>query len=159
MGTYRHGQRELTKFSVASASVFSRGDLMYLVDTIGNVNDVAAFTWNSDIATTQAGIADVFAGVAYEGSATGETDDVSVDISHSSVYEFTCTSATYFQDATVGPAKAAGNAALAATVEAAVAASSIGRVRKMVESAATKVEISVASVYNVGANTAAGVIG
>ena len=45
---------------------------------------------SGNLATTQAGFAAVFAGVAHQASAAGQTDDISVDISPLSVYEFDC---------------------------------------------------------------------
>jgi len=160
MGTHISGPRRLRKRSVGSSVVFSRGDMLFLVDTIGNVNDAAAFTWNTDLATTQADFANVFCGIAWESTADGETEDVSVDESPDAVYEFNCQSATYYPQHSLGPAKEFNDDALSPDMLAkADLGRSIARPVSIVRSAATKILVTFAPVFNPSANSAAGVIG
>lgn len=156
---YKDGNRNLRSWSVESATVISVGDLLYRSDTIGNVKPASDFTWNSDLATTQAGFADVCAGIAFGASASGETEDISVDNSPDAVYEFDCASDTYYFDDSVGPDKAAGNALLDQQVEKAVGTSSCGRVVEKVEAAATRVQITILSPYHASANSTPGTLG
>jgi hypothetical protein len=155
--TFRHGQRRPLNLPVLSASVIEINDMLFLATT--TVKAAADFTWNTDLATTQAGFADVFVGIAMHKSASGDTANVDVDVSPDSLYEYACNSATYAPGATLGPDKAAGNALLSQTLEAAVAASSVAKAMQNYSSATTSLLVSFASVYNPGANTAAGVTG
>lgn len=69
--SYRTGQREPRKYGVASATVIEIGDLVYYDTSTDQVKPASDFTWNTDLATTQGGFADVVAGVAMESSASG----------------------------------------------------------------------------------------
>lgn len=117
----------LAYVAVDSATVIEIGDIVYL-----DTNDVkpasTAALWDTDLATTQAALKDICLGIAMSASASGETDPVLV--SHGAVYEMDAASAAYEIGDLVGADKAAGNALLAQTVEAAVAASAIGVVYK-----------------------------
>ena len=88
---FRSGQVELRRVRVDSGTVIEAGDLVYL-DT-DDVKPASDFPWDTNLATTQAAFAAVFLGVAHTASADGETDDVSVDVSPHSVYEFDVASA------------------------------------------------------------------
>lgn len=132
---FRHGQRELQKFAVDSATVIAIGDMLFL-DT-DDVKPAADFTWDTDLATTQGGFAAVFVGIAASPSASGDTDDVDVDVSPQSVYDYPCASASFVNGATLGPDKASGNALLSQTLETAVAAASICRAVEHKASATT----------------------
>jgi len=98
---FRSGQVELHKVRVNSDTVIEAGDLVWL-DT-DDVKPASAFTWTTDLATTQGNFAAVFLGVAHQSSAEGETDDISVDLSPLSVYEFDVGSATYELGGLLGP--------------------------------------------------------
>lgn len=158
--TFRSGQRQLFKYGVASVTVVEIGDMLSLNTSDEEVKPASDFTWNSNLATTQAGFADVFLGIAVEKSASGDTADISVDISADSVYEFAVSSAAYKIGTTLGPAKASGNALVNQTLASAVAASSVARaVFSSNGASVTRLRVKFASVYNPDANTAAGVIG
>lgn len=151
---FRHGQKQLQKFAVASATVIEKGDLVYLNTSDDTVKSAASFTWDTNLATTQAGFAAVFVGVAEESSAAGDTASISVDTSPFSVYEFDAASATYVAGDSLGPDKASGDALLSRQLEAAVAASSVARVYEGTAGAATKVLVTFASAYGTAsANT------
>lgn len=98
---FRSGQVELHKVRVDSATVIEAGDLVWL-DT-DDVKPASAFTWDTNLATTQAAFAAVFLGVAHQSSAASETADISVDLSPFSVYEFDVDSDTYELGELLGP--------------------------------------------------------
>ena len=145
--TFRSGQQKLVRFPVDSATVIAKGDMLFW-DT-DDAKPAGDFTWDSDLAATQAGFANVFIGIANAPSAAGETDDIDVDVSPDSVYEMTCASAAYKPGAPVGPDKASGNTLLSQALEAAVAASSVARTTKAAPSSSTKIHVSFASAYSV----------
>lgn len=153
--TYRHSGRTPVKFAVDSSTVIEIGDAVYL-DT-DDVKPASSFTWNTNLATTQGDFAAKFVGIAMESSASGQTSDINVDVSSTSVYEVACTSDTYEVGAPLGLAKDTGNNLLDQTWEDATGTSAVARVYKRVTSAATKVEVTVAPAYvtnssNVNAN-------
>lgn len=90
---FRSGQVQLHKLRVNSATVIEAGDLLFL-DT-DDVKPASDFVWDTNLATTQAAFTAVFVGVAHQQSASGDTDDVSVDLSPHSVYEFDVAASTY----------------------------------------------------------------
>ena len=98
---YRSGLTHLCRMRVAADTVIHAGDLVYLDS--GTVKPAASLAWNSDLATTQDDFAAVFAGVAHQSSAAGETDDISVDLSPLAVYEFDCAPAPYEAGDRLGP--------------------------------------------------------
>ena len=149
---FRSGQQKLVKYPVASATVIEKGDMLYLADSTGLVEPAGDLTWNSALAATQADFADAFVGIANAPSATGETDDIDVDISATSVYEMPCASATYIAGTPMGPDKASGSALLDQQLEEAVAASSVARVVETTSGAVTKVRVTFASIHNVASN-------
>lgn len=80
---YRHGDVQLRRLRVDSATVIEAGDLVWLDSD--DVKPASDFTWDTNLATTQAAFAAAFVGVAHTPSAAGETDDVAVDVSPHSV--------------------------------------------------------------------------
>ena len=154
---FRTGQKNLQKMPVASATVISKNDMLWYDTTNDVVKPASDFAWTTDLATTQGNFAAVFVGVAEESSASGDTDDISVDTSSASVYAMPCASATFNLNDTVGPAKQSGNALENQKVVAAVAAASIGRVDRKTDGAETSVRVSFAPAFstassNVNAN-------
>lgn len=145
---FRSGQMKLVPFQVASATVIEPGDMVFVYSTLDQVKAAGDFTWDTNIATTQAGFVNVFAGIAYTGSASGETDDVLVDVSSNSIYEYPCASATFKTGAPVGPAKQSGNLLEPQKVVEAVGTSSCGRTVEPKSSAATSIRVSFASAYS-----------
>jgi hypothetical protein len=143
---YRFGQVELVKMAVDSGTVIAVGDMLFH-DT-DDVKPAADFTWDTDLATTQGGFAAVFVGIAREQSASGDTDSIDVDISSSSVYEFTIASAAVEMDDSFGPDKASGDALLSNVLEIAVNAASVAHPYQRLASAATKCKVKFASAFN-----------
>lgn len=143
---YVTGPVLLTPIRVDSAQLVDAGDLVYLATD--DVRRVSQISWNSSLAQTQADLAEVFAGIAWTSSGSGETEDVVVDISPMSIYEVKVASAAYEFGAPLGPDKAAGNALLDDTLEAAVEASSIARCVEMSQgSSVTTLRVCFASQY------------
>lgn len=147
---------ELRLYAVASATVIVKGDMLYWDSSNHVVKPAADFTWDTDLATTQAAFAVVFVGIANESSASGETDPISVDISSEAIYEFDCASTTFYPGGGVGPAKDTGNALLSQKVASAVAAASVGMASvEAPYGAATRVRCRFSSAHlplNVNAN-------
>jgi len=86
---YRHGTRLLVKVPVASATVIEKGDFV-LISSGKATTPSQLYAQGSELATaalTKQGIANAFLGIAERASASGETEDVLVDISIQSVYE------------------------------------------------------------------------
>lgn len=90
---FRSGQVELHRLRVDSATVLEAGDLVYLDEH--DVKPASAFPFNTDLATTRGAFAAVFLGVCHSPSAVGDVQDVSIDVSPLSVYEFDVDPATY----------------------------------------------------------------
>ncbi|MEZ6046572.1 MAG: hypothetical protein R3C11_13565, partial [Planctomycetaceae bacterium] len=98
---YRSGQVQLVKVRVDSSTVIEAGDLVFLDGD--DVKPAADFTWDTDLATTQAAFAAAFLGVAHQASANGDTEPVSVDVSPHAVYEFDVAATTYEVGELLGP--------------------------------------------------------
>jgi len=92
---YRRGKRQLVQVPVASATVIEKGDFVLLASGKATTpsqkypdgSEAAA------AATVRDGCADVFVGIAENASRDGDTDDILVDVSLDSIYEFTQASA------------------------------------------------------------------
>lgn len=155
--SFRSGQRELVKCPVDSGTVVEVGDVVYL--ETDDTRPASSKVWDTNLATTQANLANVFMGVAVEMSANGDTDDIDVDISPDSVYQFTVNSATYKLGDALGCDKDTGNALLDQALEAATGTSAIARAKEFKSSATTLLRVSFASAYNVAANNVNAVVG
>jgi len=154
---FRSGQVQLHKLRVDSATVIEAGDMVYL-DT-DDVKPASSFTWDTDLATTQASFAASFLGVAHQQSASGDTDDISIDLSPHAVYEFDVDSAQY----EVGDALAAdeNSSALMNQQLEAVASGSLGiaRAAEFKAAASTLLRVSLASAFHTGSANTNAVIG
>lgn len=139
--------RHIVYCAVDASTVITAGDLLYL-DT-DDVKPAGSFTWDNDLATTQAGFADVFLGVALDAHATadGAVTDFPVDISPNSLYAYLCASETHEIGDTFGPDKQSGDALESQKLEKAVAASSIARAHKRNAVAATTALVTFQSAY------------
>lgn len=153
------GHQKLSLYTVASATVIARGDMCWMAGSDNEIYPASDFPWDTNIATTQAAFAEVFAGIAYQNSPSGETDDVSVDVSSESEYEFDCNSATYALGATLGPDQDTTADLLSQKLEAAVAGSSVAVAMEKYTSATTRVVVAFASAHNPSANNVNGALG
>ena len=145
---HRSGPQLLVKCAVDSAQVIDIGDMVWL--NTDDVRPATAFTWDTDLATTQASFAEKFIGIAQEESASGETDEISVDISPLAVYEMALASATAEVGDPLGPDQTGtGSSAtlMDQQLESAVAGSSVARCVKRNAAAATSIEVTFASAY------------
>lgn|SRR3990167_9046833 len=142
---YREGAQRLVRVPVDSTTVIAVGDLVWY-DT-DDAKPASDFTWDTNLATTQAAFAKKFLGVAVEAhtAAEGATKThISVDMSVDSIYSFACTSDTYMLGVPLGPAE--GSSTLSNTVlEDAVKASAIAFSAEHLATAGTLVKASVCS--------------
>jgi len=146
---YRYGETNPVTANVASADVIEVGDLIGIDTTAKPVEDTD--WWNSNEAGTQEDFHDAFLGVALEGSASGETKDISV--ATSGVFEMIAESDTYLFGQQVGPydAGATGtNLASQSVEDVATANLAIGRVAKRETVAATSVHVDIKSTLYMG---------
>lgn len=99
--------------SVPAATILP-GNLLYVKKTasVGYADLVENFTWDTDLATTQAELAVLFAGVSLGTSVAASVDARALNmlVETRGVFDFTCASAQYSIGQFLGPAKAAGNA-------------------------------------------------
>ncbi|GAB4159738.1 MAG: hypothetical protein Tsb009_37040 [Planctomycetaceae bacterium] len=154
---FRSGQVQLQKVRVDSGTVIEAGDLVYL-DT-DDAKPASSFPWTTDLATTQAAFAAKFLGVAHQSSASGETEDISVDISPTSVYEFDVNSATYEVGDALGPDEA--SLTLMDQQLEAVGSATLGiaRAAEYKSSSSTTLRVMFASAYHTGSANANASIG
>lgn len=143
---FRSGQVQLQKLRVDSDTVISAGDLLFLDSN--DVKPASDFTWDTDLPTTQAAFAAAFVGVAHQQSAAGDTDDISVDVSPHSVYEFDVAAGTYEVGDALGPDEL--SSALMNQQLEAVASGSLGiaRAAEYKAATATTLRVTFASAYN-----------
>lgn len=153
---FRSGQVQLQRLRVDSGTVIEAGDLVYL-DT-DDVKPASDFSWNTDLATTQAAFAAVFLGVAQQQSAAGETDDISVDLSPVSVYEFDANSATYEVGDPLGPDENS-SSLMNQQLEAATGVNSIARAAEYQASASSTLRVMFASAFHAGSANANATLG
>ncbi len=154
---FRSGQVQLHKLRVDSATVIEAGDLLFL-DT-DDVKPASDFTWDTDLATTQAAFAASFVGVAHQQSASGDTDDVSVDLSPNSVYEFDVAAGTYEVGDALGPDEL--SSALMDQQLEAVGSDALGiaRAAEYKAATATSLRVTFASAFHTGSANANAAIG
>lgn len=142
---YKTGNRKPVMCAVLSATVIAKGDLVYL--NSGTVKPLTSLGDSGTKAQNQAAAHDVFMGVALRASANGET--ANIPVATAAVFEFDCASATFEVGDLVGPigtGSGAGVGVSASSVEAVASGSlAIGRVYRRVASAATRVQVEIAS--------------
>lgn len=100
---FRSGLVQLVRFRVASATAIEPGDLLYLDG--GVVHPAGDFAWTTNLATTRAAFAAEFVGIAHTGSADGETELISVDVSPLAVYEVGAVAAEFGVGDLLAPAE------------------------------------------------------
>ena len=143
---FRSGQVQLQKVAVASATVITAGDLVYL-DT-NEAKPASAFAWTTDLATTQAGFADVFLGVAHESSAAGETADISVDVSPLSIYEWDVAAAAFELGDKLGPNAASDELVNTELIKVTSDTCAVARAAEHLPNGSTKLRVMFASAYH-----------
>ena len=153
---FRSGQVQLHKVRVDSATVIEAGDLVYL--DVDDIKPASSFPWNVDLPTTQAAFAASFIGIAHQQSAGGDVDDVSVDMSPHSIYEFDVNPATYEVGDTLGPDELS-STLMNQQLEAAAAANSIARAAEYKAASASLLRVTFASAFQAGSANANASIG
>jgi hypothetical protein len=137
----RQGPVSLQAYPVDSATAITAGDMLFL-DT-DDVKPASSFAWDTNIATTQAGFAAVYVGVAVnDHAANSGAGSMSVDTSSSSVWEFDQAADAVVTGGMLGPAKASGDALENQKVAEAASTSAIFRCYLGVPSTATRVQVT-----------------
>ncbi len=154
---HRHGDVQLRRLRVDAGTVIEAGDLVFLDSD--DVKPASDFTWDTDLATTQAAFAASFLGVAHTPSASGETDDVSVDVGATAVYQFDVPSATYEVGDELGPDEASSALADQQLEAVGSAGLAIARAAEYRTSAATLLKVTFASAFHTGSANTNAVIG
>lgn len=153
---FRSGPVQLVKANVDSASVVEPGDLVYLDTSV--VRPASEFTWDTNLATTQASFADVFVGVSHERSEAGDTAPISVDISPHAIYEFDADISDYTLGQLVGPDEDSSTLMNQQLEAVAASARGVARCMEFTNGFVTRVRVSFASAFSTGsASTAADV--
>lgn len=121
--------------AVDATTVIETGDMLFL-DT-DDVKPASSFTWDTNLATTQAAFKDLFVGIAVDSHPSSVAG--SILVMTEGVFEMDSPSTAWQWGALVGPDQSGGNSMLDQTVETAVAASACGIVRD----AGTKTRVKV----------------
>lgn len=138
-GHKMHDPEPVISRATVSADAIAVGDLLW-ADS-GNSyapRPASAYTWDTNLLTTQTSFKLVFLGVALSAKKVGSTDPVRIGTVGE--YEMDCASATFNLGDIVGPAKASGNALENQKLVSVAIAGGLGRVTKAVTTAATKVQ-------------------
>lgn len=143
------GQVEVVELPVklntgVPADTLSGADLIFLSKSanVSSADKAANFTWTTDLATTQAAFALLFAGIAVGRSRAGSTDarDLNLLVETRGVFRLPCASAQYAAGTWVGPAKNGSSNALVNTLVAVATKSlAIGRVVENAPAASTQI--------------------
>lgn len=118
---HRYGPVDLQGFDVALTSTVPTNDIAS-GDFVAYVSDKAvpavAWTWDTDLATTQAAFVVAFLGVSetHSRAATTDTRDLRIMVNTDGTYEADCASANFTVGQFVGMAKASGNTLLSSKV-------------------------------------------
>src|SRR5262245_13113701 len=87
-GEYRWGDAKLRRFTATASTAIENGYIVYQDSSTKKILPAASYTWDTNIATTQASFHDVFAGVAYERRRADQTDTNEIEIQTAGVFEF-----------------------------------------------------------------------
>jgi hypothetical protein len=154
---FRSGQVELHRLRVDDETVLEPGDLVYL-DT-DDVKPAADFPFDTDLATTRGAFAAVFLGVCHQPSAEGESNDVSIDLSPLSVYEYEVDSATFEVGDLLAPDGDSDEIVSQRLAKVASAAQAIARSAEYKASAATLLRMQFASAFHTGSSNVNAALG
>lgn len=154
---FRSGLVQLVRFRVAEATVIEPGDLLYLDG--GAVRPAADFPWTTDLATTRAAFAAVFVGIAHTGSAAGEAEPVSADISPMAVYEVDTVSAIFNVGDLLAPAETLSALSSRTLEQISNAAQAIARSVESIEAFSPRIRACFASSIHAGSANVNAAIG
>jgi len=153
---FRSGQVHLRKVRVDSGTVIEAGDLVWL-DT-DDAKPASAFTWTTNLATTQGNFAAKFLGVAHQPSGLGETSPISVDVSPDSVYEFDVASGTFELGAPLGPDESSSKL-MNKQLESCAAAAAVARASEYTTAATSTLRVTFASAFHTSSANANAAVG
>lgn len=153
---FRSGQVHLRKVRVDAETVVSAGDLLWLDGN--DAKPASQFSWDTDLATTQAAFAALFLGVAHQPSAAGETVPVSVDVSPDSVYEFDVAPAAYELGTPLGPDELS-DSLMNQQLEGAAAGSAIARAAEFTPASVSTLRVTFASAFHTSSTNAGAALG
>ncbi len=154
---FRSGQLILQKFRVESTTVIAPGDMVYLDET--HIRPASELPWQTDLATTQQNFANVFVGIAHEGSANGEDSPISIDVSSTSVYEFDVASSTYDNGNPLGPDGASSKLLNQQLAYADSTSQAVARAVEFVDQMTSRLRVTFASAYSTSSSNGNAAIG
>jgi len=154
---FRSGQVQLVKCRVDSGTVIEAGDLVWL-DT-DDAKPASAFSWTTNLATTQGGFAAKFLGVAHQKSASGDDLPISVDISPLSVYEMDVNASTYEVGGLLGPDESSSTLMNQQLETVSSAANAIARAVEYRSVSSSTLRVSLASAFSVASANVNAAIG
>lgn len=135
-----------------SADLIAVGDLIWIDSSNSDApRPASAYTWDTNLLTTQTSFKLVFAGVALSAKKVGSTDPIRIGTGGE--YDFAQASGTGKLGDLLGPAKASGNALENQKLATAVVAGAIGRRAKVITAASTRTRARIKSTMISGAAT------
>lgn len=142
-------QRAVYYAAVANATAFTKGDICWWDNSAKLAKPASAFTWTTDLLTTQTAFALVFLGVCLDNKTASDGKVVlRFDTSPLSAFDQTVATGTaYAIGQAFGPAKAAGNALLNNKVAAAVNVASCFQLVSDMSTTDAQVLVAPASAY------------
>lgn len=153
---FRSGQVQLRKVRVDAQTVIAAGDLVWL-DT-DDAKPASAFSWTTNLATTQGNFAAKFLGVAHQPSAAGDSTPISVDVSPDSVYEFDVASTSYELGAPLGPDEST-STLMNQKLETCVSTSAIARAAEYTSAETSTLRVTFASAFHTSSTNVNAAIG
>lgn len=158
---YQTGMRDLRPGDCAVATAIKSGWMLWR-DTDGTLKPASGFTWDTNLATTQAAFASKFAGIAASNHAANDADtDVLIDVSPFSAYQMGCSVATFVLGDMIAPAQDGANNALSNTLVAktSTTANAIGRVHQTRTVATASIWCYFASAFRLGSGNKSAEVG
>ena len=159
---YRTGPCRLKKFAIDPTITYEEGDILYWDSSAAKVKPASSYTWDTNLATTQASFTNVFVGICrelHDPNVLGAANHtmVSVDVSTESVYECDMTSGTLTAVSGLGISDAGSGTALVDQTLAvtATAANMIARVAESKPGTQTKVRVTFNPTYVTNTTNAA----
>ena len=101
---HMYGDAEVRECAVLAASVIEVGDILWFDASNNVVKPASAYTWDTNLATTQGTFKDVFVGVALSAHAANDPYTNAVRYATTGVFRFACASAAFDLGVFLGPA-------------------------------------------------------
>ena len=152
MNIFLGGGKNTHNVPVGSTTQINVGDLVWLDTATGLVKPANAFTWTTNLATTQANFAAKFLGVAVTGHTAGDatTTEIQVETSPMALWQVGCVANTFYNGDMIAPAQDGSNNNLSNTVVAktATVACAIGRVHNYLLAIDVQIKVHYASAFD-----------